>query len=80
MTDPQNTMSQAGEDKDLRKRKILYRSAHRGTKEMDLILGGYVARNIDNMTDAQLDEIEQIITLQDTDMLNWANGKTEITC
>ncbi|MGI9482197.1 MAG: succinate dehydrogenase assembly factor 2 [Hyphomicrobiales bacterium] len=63
---------------DVRRRKLAYRAAHRGMKEMDVILGGYVARNIDTMSAEELDVLEQIISLPDTDLLNWVTGREKV--
>ena len=35
-------------NKEILKRKIIYRSLHRGTKEMDLLLGTFVIKNIND--------------------------------
>lgn len=66
------------EPEDVRRRKLAYRAAHRGMKEMDVILGGYVARNISTMPLEDLDELERIISLPDTDLLNWATGRMKV--
>ncbi len=63
---------------DARRRKLAYRAAHRGTKEMDLILGGYVSRHIAALSETELDELEQIIALPDADLDAWATGKAEL--
>ena len=33
-------------NKDILKKQIIYRSTHRGTKEMDLLLGNFTKKNI----------------------------------
>lgn len=65
-------------DDGVRKRKLAFQAAHRGMKEMDLVLGGYVAENIISMTTADLDVLEQIIALPDVDLLNWVIGKVPV--
>ena len=65
-------------DNAVRRRKLAYRASHRGMKEMDLVLGGYVARHIDQMTGDELDILEDIIILQDVDLLNWVTGKEPV--
>ena len=37
-------------NKEILKKKIIYRSGHRGSKEMDLLLGNFVKKNIDKFT------------------------------
>ena len=63
---------------DVRRKKLAYRAAHRGTKEMDLIVGGYVARHIASMTPAELDDLERIIEIPDADLDAWLTGKAPL--
>jgi antitoxin CptB len=56
----------------IRRKRLLWRATHRGIKEMDLILGGYVTRNIASFTSAELDQLEVIMDLPDQNMLSWA--------
>ena len=39
------------------KKQIIYRSSHRGTKEMDLLLGSFVKKNIDKLRAALMWEV-----------------------
>ena len=41
-------------NKEILKKKIIYRSTHRGTKEMDLLLGNFVKKYIDNFNNSEL--------------------------
>ena len=66
------------EANEIRLKKILYRSWYRGCKETDKILGGYVKKHIDNLSEKQIDELEEILDLQDVDIYNWLSGKEEI--
>ena len=43
-------------NKEILKRQIIYRSKHRGTKEMDLILGSFVEKHIDKLSETELEE------------------------
>ena len=47
------------------KKKILYRSKHRGTKEMDLILGNFVMKYIDDLNERDLNNLEHFILTED---------------
>lgn len=58
-------------DLDLRRRRALYRAAHRGTKEMDWLLGRYAAARLPDMDDAALAHFEQLIALSDVDLHAW---------
>ena len=49
------------QDLDPRRRRLVYRALHRGTKEADLMIGGFVTRNIAGFTEAELGEIEALL-------------------
>lgn len=59
-------------DETTRKKRLLWRATHRGIKEMDLILGGFVSRNIDSLAMPEIAELETIMDIPDQDMLAWA--------
>jgi len=58
-------------NKELFKRKIIYRSSHRGTKEMDLLLGSFVKKYISKFNDSELKELEYLISIDDESISNW---------
>lgn len=57
-------------DMDKRKR-LKFRSWHRGTRELDLIMGTFADRHLDGLTGAELDLYDQILTHPDPDLYNW---------
>jgi antitoxin CptB len=63
---------------DTRRRKLLFRAWHRGIREMDLIMGGFADRNIERMSDPDLDEFENLMTLPDAELLAWLTSETEV--
>ena len=52
-----------------------YRAWHRGTKEMDLLLGPYADAQLDQMDEAGLDRYEALIEHLDTDLQKWMMGQ-----
>lgn len=64
-------------DLDERRRKILYRSWHRGIREMDLIMGRFADREIGAMSDPDLDEFERLIEVPDRDLFRWITGEDD---
>ncbi|MEQ1944578.1 succinate dehydrogenase assembly factor 2 [Mesorhizobium sp. VNQ89] len=68
----------AGEELDNRRRKLLFRSWHRGIREMDLILGGFADAGLATLTDAELDQYEHLLELQDADLLAWVTGTNPV--
>lgn len=62
-------------DLDIRRRKALFRSWHRGIREMDLVLGRFADAEIGNLSDAELDEYEQLMEVPDRDLFQWLTGE-----
>ena len=62
-------------DFDPRRRRLLFRSQHRGTKETDLMLGGFAAQCLAGLSDAQLDRFEALLEAPDTDLFDWVSGR-----
>jgi len=58
-------------NKEILKRQIIYRSTHRGTKEMDLLLGGFVKKNINKFNEAELEELKELIEVDDEIIKEW---------
>ena len=46
-------------------KKLLFRSSHRGTKEMDIVLGGYFKKNHSNLSKVDLREFEKLLDFSD---------------
>jgi len=57
-----------------RLRRLKFRASHRGTKEADLMLGGYVYSRAQDFTDADLDWLEALMMQQDVDIMAWIMG------
>ena len=53
------------------KKQIIYRSTHRGTKEMDILLGNFVKKYIDDFTVSDLDDLKVILLLDDEEIHKW---------
>ena len=60
---------------DIQKKRLLYRATHRGTKEADAIIGGFVGAQIDTLSDSQRDSLEQVLDLPDPDLMDWLRGR-----
>ncbi len=57
-----------------RRRKIRFRAWHRGTREMDLILGRFVDAEIGSLAAPDLDALEVLLALPDPDLYAWITG------
>lgn len=63
---------------DARRRRLLFRSTHRGTFENDLMIGGFVRANLGTFTEADLDALDAVLELPDVDLADWLTGRREI--
>jgi antitoxin CptB len=59
------------DDIEIRRRRAAYRACHRGTKEMDLILGRFAVARLPDMTAAELDDFERLLALPDPLLTQW---------
>ena len=64
-------------NKEILKKQIIYRSTHRGSKEMDLLLGNFVKKYIEELNDAELNDLEKLLSLEDEMLYKWYFEKNE---
>lgn len=65
----------AGEDIAMRRKKLRYRAWHRGTREMDLVLGPFADAHAEGMDAADLDRLEALMSEEDPPLLTWVMGQ-----
>ncbi len=53
------------------KKQIIYRSMHRGTKEMDLLLGNFVKKYIDKFSFDELEDLNKLLFIDDDLLYKW---------
>ena len=56
------------------KKKIIYRSNYRGTKEMDKLLGAFTKKYINQLDQDELIDLEKLLDMDDTSLYNFFNG------
>lgn len=69
---------QAGDQLDHRRRRARFRAWHRGMRETDLILGGFADREIETLSEAELDQFEALMEVQDQTILDWLTGRETV--
>ena len=62
----------------LRRKKILFKCTHRGTKELDILLGNFVSNHINLLKPKELDYLEIILSFNDIDLYKILTNKKEI--
>lgn len=60
---------------DPRRKRLLFRSWHRGTREADLILGSFANEHLAAFDEAQLDRYEALLDRSDPEIFDWIMGR-----
>jgi len=60
---------------DIRRKRLLFRSWHRGTREADLILGSFAEAYLGGFDDRELDDYEALLHCPDADLFDWISGR-----
>jgi antitoxin CptB len=65
-------------DAETRKKRILYRASHRGTKEADVIVGSFFSQRTAGLQMGELDEADRVLDLLDADLMDWIIKKVPV--
>ncbi len=63
---------------DPRRKRILYRATHRGTKESDAIIGGFFTEIVAGLSEDKFDEADALLDELDLDLLDWIMGRQAV--
>jgi antitoxin CptB len=61
---------------EIRRRRLLFRCWHRGTQEIDLLLGSFAETSLAGFGGAQLDRFEALLDCPDADLFDWITGRS----
>ena len=64
-------------DDDTRRKRVAFRCWHRGTREMDLMLGRFCDRHLPTMDGGQVGRFEKLLENSDPDLYNWITGRED---
>jgi len=64
-------------DLDARLKKLRFRAWRRGFREADLILGPFADKHVQDFSEAELEEFEQLLEVPDQDLYAWIVGREE---
>jgi antitoxin CptB len=70
--------TRSSEGLDVRRRRLLYRAWHRGTREMDLIMGRFADAMIGSLTEGELDAFERLSDQPEPDLYAWITGERSV--
>lgn len=62
-------------DLDARRRRLAFRAWHRGTREMDLLLGRFCDAELGALPEAEIADLEALMEAQDRDVFSWLSGE-----
>ena len=68
----------SSEGLDARRRRLLFRSWHRGIREVDLVLGRFADRVLGDLSEAELDDYEKLLDVPTPDLLAWVMGELPV--
>ncbi len=63
---------------DARRRRALFRSWHRGMREMDILMGRFADAQLAELSDAELGDFEALMEAPDRDIFGWLTGEVDI--
>ena len=63
---------------EIRSKRLVYRSQHRGTKESDALLGRFAGRFAMTLTEAELGLFEALLDQPDPDLVDWILGRAAV--
>lgn len=66
------------ETREIRLKRLRYLSHYRGTQELDLLIGGFADRNLDGLTDGQLDRFEALLQAEEPRIFDWITGRAAV--
>jgi antitoxin CptB len=71
-------MARSSAGLDERRRRLLYRLWHRGTREMDLIMGRFADAALGGLTEAEITELERLAEVPDPELYAWLTGSRPV--
>lgn len=65
-------------DLDPRRKRLLFQSWHRGTREMDLLLGRFADATIADWSETELDDVEALLRVPDPELYRWITEQDDV--
>jgi len=71
-------MDEGRDDVERTRKRLRFRSWHRGTREMDILLGNFADRHLPGFTALQLDRYDALLQNSDPDLYRWITGRDAV--
>jgi antitoxin CptB len=68
-------MGRTSEGLDARRKRMMFRAWHRGTKELDILLGSFADKHLGTMNESELDAFEKLLEVPEPDLYHWIAGR-----
>ncbi|MGM0562206.1 MAG: succinate dehydrogenase assembly factor 2 [Pseudomonadota bacterium] len=65
------------EDLETKRKRLRFRSWHRGIREMDLLVGSFADKRLAELDAEQLSRYEELLLESDPDLYAWMTGRAE---
>ncbi len=59
------------------RKRLIFRSDHRGTKEMDIIMGTFAKKHVPEFNEDELTAYEELLQENDPNLYNWIIDKEQ---
>ena len=63
---------------DAKRKRLLFHCTHMGTKENDVLFGTFAGAHLADMREADVDDLEALLTNNDVDLFKWVMGETPV--
>jgi len=60
---------------DARRKRLIYRATHCGMKENDVLLGRFALARLEDLSESEADQFENLMNHSDNDLYNWVTGR-----
>ena len=70
-----NSNPQHEKDIETRRKRVLYRAWHRGTRELDMLIGRFAERHIESMDHDRLDQFERLMEASEPELMAWLSKR-----
>jgi len=72
------TQEALGDNLSIKRKQLIFRSWHRGTREIDLLLGKFADANVPQFDRKQLEIYDRFLNNSDPDIFNWITGQEPV--
>jgi len=61
-----------------KRKRLIFRSWHRGTQEMDIIMGTFAQDHVEGFSEEELEAYDELLQTPDPDLYDWVSGRVAV--